>query len=100
VPRPGRIHRHRRRGRRVRHARCVQRAFRAAPHTLEPLLGGPALATYPYLSAAHADFQDTTTAGIDLLSVMSCDTTALADVRVPWIYINPGTVFLDNVRAE
>ncbi len=42
----------------------------------------------------------TTTATIDLLSGMSCDSTALADVRILWIYINPGTVDLDNVRAE
>lgn len=42
----------------------------------------------------------TTTATIDLLSAMSCDSTALADVRVLWIYINPGTVHLDNIRAE
>ena len=25
---------------------------------------------------------------------------ALADVRVLWIYVNPGTVDIDNVRAE
>ena len=42
----------------------------------------------------------TTTATIDLLSAMSCDSTALADVRVLWIYVNPGTVDIDNVRAE
>jgi mannan endo-1,4-beta-mannosidase len=42
----------------------------------------------------------TTTAAIDLLSSMSCDSTALADVRVLWIYVNPGTVDIDNVRAE
>lgn len=41
-----------------------------------------------------------TTATIDLLSGMSCDSTALADVRVLWIYINPGTVDIDNVRVE
>ncbi|MBO3737588.1 cellulase family glycosylhydrolase [Actinoplanes flavus] len=42
----------------------------------------------------------TTTATIDLLSAMSCDSTALADVRILWIYINPGTVDIDHVRAE
>ena len=42
----------------------------------------------------------TTTASIDLQSTMSCDSAALADVRVLWIYINPGTVDLDNVRVE
>jgi mannan endo-1,4-beta-mannosidase len=41
-----------------------------------------------------------TTATIDLLSAMSCDRAALADVRVLWIYVNPGTVDLDHVRAE
>ncbi|WP_433379292.1 cellulase family glycosylhydrolase [Actinoplanes sp. CA-142083] len=42
----------------------------------------------------------TTTAEIDLQSAMSCDSTALSDVRVLWVYINPGTVDLDNVRVE
>jgi hypothetical protein len=28
------------------------------------------------------------------------DSNAPADVRVLWIYVNPGTVDIDNVRAE
>jgi mannan endo-1,4-beta-mannosidase len=39
-------------------------------------------------------------AEIDLLGAMSCDATALSDVRVLWIFINPGTHFIDNVRVE
>ncbi|WP_433303701.1 cellulase family glycosylhydrolase [Actinoplanes sp. CA-030573] len=42
----------------------------------------------------------TTTASIDLQTEMSCDSAALRDVRVLWVYINPGTVDLDNVRLE
>jgi mannan endo-1,4-beta-mannosidase len=41
-----------------------------------------------------------TTAEIDLLSGMSCDSAALADVRVLWVYVNPGTHHLDHVRVE
>ena len=45
--------------------------------------------------------QDTATiAEIDLLSAMSCDAAALADVRQLYIYVNPGTVDIDNVRVE
>jgi len=42
----------------------------------------------------------TTTASIDLQTGMSCDSAALGDVRVLWVYINPGTVDLDSVRLE
>ncbi len=42
----------------------------------------------------------TTTAAIDLLSAMSCDSAALADVRQLYIYVNPGTVDIDHVRVE
>lgn len=42
----------------------------------------------------------TITADIKLLADMSCDPAALNDVREIWVYINPGTVLLDNVRAE
>jgi mannan endo-1,4-beta-mannosidase len=45
--------------------------------------------------------QDTsTTATIDLLSSLSCDSAALADVRQLYIYVNPGTIDIDNVRVE
>ncbi|WP_051808119.1 cellulase family glycosylhydrolase [Actinoplanes subtropicus] len=42
----------------------------------------------------------TTTASIDLQTGMSCDSTALEDVRVLWVYLNPGTVDLDDVRLD
>ncbi len=42
----------------------------------------------------------TTTAEIDLLSAMSCDAAALADVRQLYVYVNPGTVDIDHVRVE
>jgi mannan endo-1,4-beta-mannosidase len=42
----------------------------------------------------------TTTATIDLLSAMSCDSAALADVRQLYIYINPGTHNIDQIRVE
>ncbi|WFE24327.1 cellulase family glycosylhydrolase [Solwaraspora sp. WMMD937] len=42
----------------------------------------------------------TGTAEIDLLTEMSCDAEALADVREFYVYVNPGTVHIDNVRVE
>ncbi|MFY1633421.1 cellulase family glycosylhydrolase [Solwaraspora sp. WMMB335] len=42
----------------------------------------------------------TGTVEIDLLTEMSCDAEALADVREFYVYVNPGTVHIDNVRAE
>nr|MDT0663043.1 cellulase family glycosylhydrolase [Micromonospora sp. DSM 115978] len=42
----------------------------------------------------------TGTAEIDLTSAMSCDATALADVRELYVYVNPGVVHIDNVRVE
>jgi mannan endo-1,4-beta-mannosidase len=36
----------------------------------------------------------------DLLNSMSCDAAARADVRAIWVYVNPGTHFLDNFRVE
>ncbi len=46
------------------------------------------------------DQDTTTTAEIDLLSAMSCDAAALADVRQLYVYVNPGTVDVDHVRVE
>ena len=31
---------------------------------------------------------------------MSCDATALADVRQMFIFINPGTHYIDNIHVE
>ncbi|NES14082.1 MULTISPECIES: cellulase family glycosylhydrolase [Micromonospora] len=42
----------------------------------------------------------TTTVEVDLLNQMSCDTSALADVRGVLIWVSPGTHDLDNLRAE
>lgn len=45
--------------------------------------------------------QDATyTAEIDLIGSMSCDSAALADVRVMYLYINSGVHHVDNIRAE
>ncbi|MFY1668984.1 Ig-like domain-containing protein [Plantactinospora sp. WMMB334] len=41
-----------------------------------------------------------TTVTIDLLTEMSCDTAALADVRGILIWVSPGTHDLDHLRAE
>jgi len=64
-----------------------------------------AVQTGPELTWCQSTFtwvnQDTTTtATIDLLSAMSCDSAALSDVRQLYIYVNPGTHDLDHVRAE
>ncbi|MFF4807286.1 cellulase family glycosylhydrolase [Micromonospora chersina] len=42
----------------------------------------------------------TTTVEVDLLDQMSCDASALADVRGVLIWVSPGTHALDNLRAE
>ncbi|MEV2239913.1 cellulase family glycosylhydrolase [Micromonospora sp. NPDC049891] len=42
----------------------------------------------------------TTTVEIDLLTQMSCDTSALADVRGILIWVSPGVHDLDHLRAE
>jgi len=42
----------------------------------------------------------TQTAEIDLIGAMSCDATALADVRQMFIFINPGTHYIDNIHVE
>jgi mannan endo-1,4-beta-mannosidase len=49
---------------------------------------------------AWVNQNSTYAAEIDLLNAMSCDATALADVRAIWVYVNPGTHFVDNVRVE
>lgn len=41
-----------------------------------------------------------TTFSADLLSQMSCDATALSDVRQIYIWVNPGPFDIDNIRAE
>ncbi|MEO3820368.1 cellulase family glycosylhydrolase [Plantactinospora sp. B24E8] len=41
-----------------------------------------------------------TTVVVDLLSEMSCDGAALADVRVIWLWGSPGTHDVDHLRAE
>ncbi|MGX7670530.1 cellulase family glycosylhydrolase [Plantactinospora sp. DSM 117369] len=41
-----------------------------------------------------------TTVTVDLLTEMSCDTAALADVRGILIWVSPGTHDLDHLRAE
>ncbi|MEU7866886.1 cellulase family glycosylhydrolase [Dactylosporangium sp. NPDC049140] len=43
----------------------------------------------------------TTTVAIDLTTAMSCDATALADVRVIYVWISGGGTYdIDNLRAE
>lgn len=41
-----------------------------------------------------------TTVVVDLLTELSCDATALADVRVIWLWASPGTHDVDHLRAE
>jgi len=50
------------------------------------------------LSAHDQDW--TGAAEIDLLTEMSCDTEALADVREFYVYVNSGSVHIDNIRVE
>jgi mannan endo-1,4-beta-mannosidase len=42
----------------------------------------------------------TTTIRVDLLTDFSCGSEVLSDVRVLWLFFNPGSHDIDNVRAE
>ncbi|GGR71513.1 hypothetical protein GCM10010169_14200 [Micromonospora fulviviridis] len=49
---------------------------------------------------ALAGLGTTTTVEVDLLNQMSCDASALTDVRGVLIWVSPGTHALDNLRAQ
>jgi mannan endo-1,4-beta-mannosidase len=55
-----------------------------------------------YSSRAMVDdvFADAQAAGFDVMRTWAFGLIGNADVRVLWVYLNPGTVDLDNVRLE